>query len=94
MFERDQDKFNLLFEAVSEGVIVVDHNQNIVATNSSANSMFGYDNDELLTKPLNILIPSDYHSTHKKHFKEFMTHNNKRKMGDELDIYGKKKNII
>ena len=41
MFEQDQDIFNLLFEAVSEGVIVVDHNQKIVATNSSADYMFG-----------------------------------------------------
>ena len=92
MFEQDQEIFNLLFEAVSEGVIVVDHKQKIVATNSSTDYMFGYDHDELLTKPLNILIPSSYHSNHKSHFKKFMTHKNKRKMGAGIEVYGIKKN--
>ena len=57
MFEQNQEIGNLLFEAISEGVIVVDYKQKIVATNSLTDSMFGYDNDKLLTKPINILIP-------------------------------------
>ena len=60
MFQKDQHVFNLLFEAVSEGVIVVDEFQNIVATNASVEQMFGYDGKELIGKELNILIPKNY----------------------------------
>lgn len=91
MFERDQEIFNLLFEAVSEGVIVVDHKQNIVATNSSANHMFGYSHKELIDAPLNTLIPAEYHQNHKKHFEDFMVHKNKRKMSAATNVSGIKK---
>lgn len=92
MFERDQEIFNLLFEAVSEGVIVLDTNQKIVATNSSTDHMFGYDKNELIEASLNILIPSDYHKVHKKHFNDFMIQKNKRRMSGGIDVYGIKKN--
>lgn len=92
MIEQSKEIFNLLFEAVSEGIIVVDDRQNIVATNSSSDDMFGYKKDELLSKHLNKLIPSQYHSKHNKHFKEFMIHDNKRKMGIGVEVYGIKKN--
>ncbi len=91
MFERDQEIFNLLFEAVSEGIIVVNEKQEIVATNSSADLMFEYCDKELIGAPLNTLIPSDYHAIHKKHFKGFMMHKNKRQMGKTTEVYGVKK---
>lgn len=92
MFERDQEIFNLLFEAVSEGVIVVDAQQKIVATNSSAEHMFEYSEKELIDAPLNTLIPSKYHAVHEEHFKNFMTPKNRRKMIATNEVYGVKKN--
>nr|WP_307726312.1 PAS domain-containing protein [Salinimicrobium tongyeongense] len=56
-FETDQNVFNVLFEAASEGIIVVDTNQNIVSSNLAADNMFGYTKGELKGKPLNLLIP-------------------------------------
>ena len=91
MFERDQEIFNLLFEAVSEGVIVVNEKQKIVATNSSAEHIFEYRNRELLGSHLNTLIPSKYHSIHKTHVDSFMMHKNKRQMGNTTEVYGVKK---
>ena len=79
MFQRDQDVFNLLFEAVSEGVIVVDASQTIVATNASVEQMFGYGNKELIGKNLDILIPKNYHSGHRDHFEGFIKHKVSRK---------------
>ena len=67
MFEQNQEIFNILFEAVSEGVIVVDKNQKIVAINSSAERIFGYDNRELINQKINVLIPRKYHVNHKSH---------------------------
>ena len=71
MFQKDQDIFNILFEAVSEGVILADDCQNIVAANIAAEHMFGYNRKELINQHLNVLIPKKYHSKHNAHFVNF-----------------------
>lgn len=88
MFENDKDVFNVLFEAVSEGVIVVNNQQKIVATNASAERMFGYSKDELVGQHLNILIPQKYHANHGDHVDGFMMQKESRQMGRGRDLYG------
>lgn len=93
MFENNNENlFNVLFEAASEGIIVVDENQKIVASNLAATHMFGYEEGELIDKPLNILIPSRYRSNHPQHFNGFLENSEKRQMGHGRDLYGVKKN--
>ncbi|MGB5462306.1 MAG: PAS domain-containing sensor histidine kinase [Aureibaculum sp.] len=92
MFEQNQEIFNILFEAVSEGVIVVDKNQKIVAINSSAERIFGYDNRELINQKINVLIPRKYHVNHKSHVADFMKKRDTRKIGQGRELSGVKKN--
>lgn len=92
MFRKNENLFNVLFEAASEGIIVVDENQIIVASNVAADNMFGYNNGELLEQTLNILIPRRYRDNHPQHFKGFLHHSEKRQMGHGRDLYGIKKN--
>ncbi len=88
---QNKDEFNILFEAASEGIIVVDASQTIVAANSSVEKMFGYNVGEMINQPLNILIPSNYHPNHGAHFKSFLAHSEKRQMGHGRDLYGVRK---
>ena len=92
MFKDNKDIFQILSDAVSEGIVIVDVNQNIVSTNVSADAMFGYDQDELQGKSLNILIPKDYKPNHGAHFKSFYNNSQKRKMGHGRDLFGLHKN--
>lgn len=92
MFRNHQNLFNVLFDAASEGIIVVNQNQTIVASNIAADLMFGYQEGELQGKPLNILIPSNYKDSHPKHFSGFLNNSEKRRMGHGRDLYGVKKN--
>lgn len=94
MFEKDENVFNVLFEAASEGIIVVDKSQTIVSSNLAADQMFGYERGELKGKSLNILIPQKYRSKHPSHFKDFLHHTEKRQMGHGRDLYGIKKNGV
>ncbi|WP_339917945.1 PAS domain-containing sensor histidine kinase [Yeosuana marina] len=91
MFQKEQDVFNILFEAVSEGVIVVNNSQIIVATNISVEKMFGYDNKELIGLHINELIPREYHAKHSSYFKGFVKQDVSRKMGLGRDLYGLRK---
>lgn len=92
MFKKDQEAFNILLGAVSEGVIIVDDEQIIREVNNSAELMFGYTREELLEQPLNILIPSNYHANHGHHVHKFMDQHERRQMGKGRDIHGLRKN--
>ena len=88
VFQKNSNIFNLLTEGVSEGIIVVNQKQVIVATNSSAEEMFGYQKDELMGKPLDTLIPKRYHPKHDAHVSNFIAKSKKRQMGQGSDLYG------
>ncbi|MFD1163936.1 MULTISPECIES: PAS domain-containing sensor histidine kinase [Hwangdonia] len=91
MFNQDQEIFNILLEAVSEGVIIVDNHQKIMEVNSFAETIFGYAKNEILDKELNLLIPSHFHSSHSVYFEKFVKRGKRRKMGEAVDIFGLKK---
>ncbi|WP_179352723.1 sensor histidine kinase [Winogradskyella vidalii] len=92
MLHQEQDIFNVLLEAVSDGVLIVDTQQNIVEINTKAEKIFGYKKSELLQKKLNTIIPSRYHPNHDKHFETFIEIGKSRSMGEASDIHGLKKN--
>lgn len=89
LFKKSSDHvFETIFESVSEGIVVVNKAQMIVATNGAANEMFGYENEELLEQPLNILIPQQHRHGHDAHFNSFVAHSDKRQMGHGRDLFG------
>ncbi|MFZ2283842.1 MAG: PAS domain S-box protein, partial [Lutibacter sp.] len=85
---KNQEIFNILFEAIPEGIIIVDEKQYIVAANSSTEKMFGYHHGELTNKPLNILLPARYQTTHKNQFNYFISRLNNRKNTRGLYLFG------
>jgi PAS domain S-box-containing protein len=92
MFFQNRNIFNILFEAIPEGVIIVNENQVIIAANSSAEQMFGYKTGALSNKNLNVLIPSKFHLNHQTHFSKFIKSKNIRKINHDLNLVGIKKN--
>ncbi|MDT0678454.1 PAS domain-containing sensor histidine kinase [Autumnicola musiva] len=90
-FQQNKDILNILFEAASEGIIVVNSSQVVVASNSAAAVMFGYEKGELTGKDLDVLIPRDYHKIHHSHVDQFIEKSEKRQMGHGRDLYGVKK---
>ena len=92
MFYQNRNIFNILFEAIPEGVVIVNENQVIIAANSSAEHMFGYNTGVLSNKNLNVLIPSKYHLNHQTHFSKFIKSKNIRKINHDLNLVGIKKN--
>ncbi|WP_299210147.1 PAS domain-containing sensor histidine kinase [uncultured Dokdonia sp.] len=89
-FFRDsiEDTFLTLFEGVSEGVIVVNTKQMIVASNTAARTIFGYQKEEMEGALLTTIIPTEYHKKHTGYVKEFMAHQDKRQMGIGRDLFG------
>ncbi|WP_366512829.1 PAS domain-containing protein [Kordia sp.] len=78
--------FNILLEAVYEGVIIVNEQQKIAEANATAAKMFGYSREELIEQSLDILIPQRYHAEHGAHFNSFMKQRESRQMGHGRDL--------
>lgn len=91
VFEKNSNIFNLLSEGVSEGIIVVNTSQTIVASNSVAEGMFGFKKHELIGESLDILIPKKHHSAHRSHVKEFIQKNKKRQIKHDSHLFGVRK---
>lgn len=91
--ERNKNIFKLLSEAVSEGILVVNEQRIIIATNHRTNEMFGYGEEELNGSHLNRLIPDSFHAVHDKYVENFnMNQGQKRRMAHGRTLYGKRMN--
>ena len=89
--EKKDSIFRILSEAISEGIVIINHAQEIVTSNEAADKMFGYASGELIGENLNVLIPSNYHHSHTKSASEYMKKNDPRQMGHGRDLYAKRK---
>lgn len=92
MFSKNKDLFNILFDAIPEGIIIVDEKQQIVAANLSTEKMFGYNKGKLANKSLNILIPFRYQTTHKNQFVYFTSGMKSKRNTRGLYLFGIKEN--
>ncbi|MFI2743584.1 ATP-binding protein [Zhouia sp. PK063] len=92
LYIKNKNIINLLFDTASEGIIVINSNQEIVAANKAAIEIFGYDAEELLHQPVHKLVPVEHHAKHHEHVKNFIHKGNQRRIGQDRHLYGIKKN--
>src|SRR5262249_28740534 len=60
--KQTQELFRLATEASPSGIILVDDHGRIVLVNSHAEELFGYGRDELVGKPVEVLVPERFAS--------------------------------
>ncbi|MGB3343581.1 MAG: PAS domain-containing sensor histidine kinase [Aequorivita sp.] len=89
--EKKGNIFRILSQAISEGIVIVNDQQEIVASNEAADKMFGFEPGELLGENLNILIPRKYHDEHVKQADIFLKKTDPRQMGHGRDLHGRRK---
>lgn len=81
----------MLSDVISEGIIIVNEQQQITASNKAANKMFAYEAEELIGKPLEILIPKQSRTKHDTLVSGFISKSKARQMGQGLDLMGLRK---
>lgn len=88
---QDIEHLGSLFENATEGIILTDGTGNIKLVNPAAENMFLYQSDELVGKPIEILIPDQFKKHHHQLRNSFYEHPSNRVMGHNRDLHGKKK---
>lgn len=76
----------------ADAIISLDERLRITVFNEGAVAMFGHARDDVIGKPLDVLIPERFHARHHKHVVEFGSGLvPSKKMGDRQEIFARRK---
>ena len=79
------------FEQAPDAILVVNRAGEMERVNEQACSMFGYLEEELIGKPVELLIPDRFRKKHPEYRESYMGNPHIRSMAAGLDLYGKHK---
>jgi PAS domain S-box-containing protein len=86
------EMLDALFKHATEGIIVSNIHGEIVMVNPKALELFGYQQqEELLGKKIEILIPKRFEKGHIKHRENFSKKPHSRSMGANMQLFARKK---
>jgi PAS domain S-box-containing protein len=82
---------HLLVSVMPDPAVIVDLNGTIVSANELIGSVFGYEPDELIGKPVEVLVPERRRHPHRQHRLGYMEAPRQRTMGAGLNLFGRRK---
>lgn len=88
---KSENRFKSLLETAPDAMIIANEKGIIQLVNLQTEKIFGYQRDELLLQPIEMLIPDSFRSTHQSHREKFMQNPHARPMGEGLQLYAKRK---
>ncbi|MEG5064390.1 PAS domain S-box protein [Microcoleus sp. B3-A4] len=89
--QKSQARFAGILEIASDAIISVDRTQRITLFNQGAEKMFGYKIEDILGKPLNLLLPEQFRDAHPQHIKKFAQSSTRaRRMGERGEILARR----
>ena len=89
---QDIDLFQSIFQSSVEGILVVDVDGIIIKANPASEELFGYDAGELIEQKVESLMPKKFKKNHQSHRKGYVAKPKARRMGQDLELWGLKKN--
>lgn len=89
--KREQERFKNLLEAAPDAMVSVNRAGEIQLVNTQTEKLFGYSREEMLGKPVEILVPQRYRGPHEAHRGEYAELPVRRAMGEGLELYGLRK---
>lgn len=84
--------YKICFDAIIDGLCVVNEEGMIVMNNSALEDIFGLGPGEAVGKSIEVLIPETHRSVHQHHFRSYFEYPKKVKKGKGREFYGLHKN--
>jgi diguanylate cyclase (GGDEF)-like protein/PAS domain S-box-containing protein len=89
-FRKSEEKFHGMWESAPDAMVLVNTLGEIEIVNEQLESMTGYIREDLIGKPVEVLIPSRY-KDHQRHMGEYFAKPYIRHMGKGLNLYLRRK---
>lgn len=89
--EHDQVQMNALFEHATEGIILTNSKGEIVLVNPAGEQLFKYSKQEMIGKPVELLIPMRHQGNHDSYRSGFIKNPSNRRMGHGRDLFARDK---
>ncbi len=86
-----EERFRSVVESARDAIISADSYGRIVSWNKGAESIFGYERDDVLGKPLTFLMPERFRQAHQHGFERFRNSGESRLIGRTLELAGQRK---
>jgi len=90
--KKSEQKFKALLDAAPDATVIVNEKGIIEMTNHQTENLFGYSREEMIGKPVEILIPEELRSKHEHHRGDFIKAARVRTMGEGIELNAVKKN--
>ncbi|MCP5014703.1 MAG: PAS domain S-box protein [Ketobacter sp.] len=87
----NQENIKLLFESAPLAMVTTDQTGTILLVNALFEEMFGYQRDELVGQPIEILLPKRLRNSHIEHRLHYTSNPRIRPMGSGLDLVAVRK---
>ena len=88
---RSELYFRGILESAPDGMAIVDREGRILQVNRETERLFGYQREELIGQPIEILVPERFRPHHGGHRNGYFHDPRLRPMGVGLDLYGRRK---
>ena len=83
-----EDLFHGFLAATPDAVVLVSATGDIVHGNAGVEELFGYGRDELLGRPIGVLIPDRFRTRHAEHLTSYLAAPLTRRMGNGMELIG------
>lgn len=84
-------RFRTLIQSAKDGVILGNEKGLIVGWNKGASNIFGYEEEEILGKPISLLMPERYQESHQRGMNRLTETGEGRVLGRTVEMHGRRK---
>jgi len=89
--ETSEKRFRSVVETASDAILYIDQTGSIVFCNRASSRIFGYACEEMVGRPLTLLMPERYREAHHAGFKRFLETRRSRLFDQTIELVGLRK---